>query len=212
MAGLVGAVAQMIGQPSSVRVGIVESVNPVVISAQGVPFEDVGIPSGVQLEVGNPVVLLGQASEAGTDPASWLALGSTSQYGLRLFEANCSATTNLPGALTDLPGTTLSITTTLPVTRCQMWLFGDLDVIAANIATALVRPVIDGALLGAQTQAIAENPVAAAAGRWTVGARATFTLGPGTHEVKLQGQTAIGVANTFRAITTTTGYLLNVYG
>lgn len=212
MTGLGGAVRAMVGQPSSVRVGLVEQINPVVITAQGVPFEDVGIPANVVLQVGNPVVLLGQSSQEGSDPASWLALGSTSQYGLRVLDADCSATTNLPGALTDLPGTTVSFDTTLPVTLCQMWIYADLDVLAANIATAVVRPMVDGVLLGNETQAIAESPVAAIAGRWTVAARAVFTVEPGSHVVKLQGQTAVGVANTFRAIAGTTGFMLNVYG
>jgi hypothetical protein len=212
MATLGQAVHAAVGQPSSVRVGLVDSINPVVVSANGVPFDDVGVPSGVLLEVGNPVVLLGQASEAGSDPASWLALGSNSPYGLRIFEGTCNATTNLPAALTDLPGTTVTFTTTLPVTRCQMWSYADLEVIAANIATAVVRPEVDGALLGATTQIVCENPVAAIAGRWTLSARALFTVGPGDHTVLLQGQTAVGVANTFRAVSSTTGYMLNVYG
>ena len=212
MAGLAEAVHGAVGQPASVRVGVVDGESPLQISAQGVPFEDVGVLNGALLVAGNPVVLLGQCSEAGSDPASWVALGSPSPTGLRIVPVEQSATQNLPNALTDLPGTTITVTTTLPATMCQMWIVADLEVIAANIATAVVRPMVNGVLLGASTQVICENPVAAAAGRWTLAGRATFTLAPGDHEIKLQGQTAVGVANTFRAVVDTTGYMLNVYG
>lgn len=75
MADLAKAVQGAVGQPSSVRVGTVESVSPLVITAQGVPFEDVGFLGPPSLRIGDPVVLLGQSSEAGSDPASWVALG-----------------------------------------------------------------------------------------------------------------------------------------
>lgn len=214
MAGsLGGAIKEMVGAPSSVRVGMVDSVSPVSISAQGVPFEDVGVLTGAHLLVGNPVVMLGQSSQEGSDPASWLALGTASPTGLRILTAEQSTgSILLPAALTDLTGTELTVVTTLPTTRVQMWTFADLDVAAAVIATAVVRPIVDGVALAASTQIICESPVAAIGGRWTLAGRAVFTLAPGTHEVKLQGQTAVGAANTFRTIAGTTGYMLNVYG
>lgn len=76
MAGLAEAVHGAVGQPASVRIGVVQSVNPLEIAAQGVVFEDVGILGSFTPEVGQTVVLLGQSSDAGSDPASWLALGS----------------------------------------------------------------------------------------------------------------------------------------
>lgn len=76
MAGLGEAVAQAVGQPASIRVGTVDSVSPLVISAQGVAFEDVGVLAPFNPVVGMPVVLVGQSSQAGSDPASWLCLGS----------------------------------------------------------------------------------------------------------------------------------------
>lgn len=75
MTGLAEAVQNAVGQPSTVRIGIVESLNPTVISAQGVPFEDVGFIDGYVPVLGDTVPLLGQCSDAGSDPASWLALG-----------------------------------------------------------------------------------------------------------------------------------------
>lgn len=77
MTGLAEAVQGAVGQPASVRIGIVQSVNPTVIAAQGVPFTDVGYLGSFRPVVGQSVVLLGQCSQAGSDPASWLALGSS---------------------------------------------------------------------------------------------------------------------------------------
>jgi hypothetical protein len=75
MAGLAEAMQGAVGQPSSVRIGVVDSVNPLVVSAQGVPFNDVGY-IGEQPLAGDSIAMLGQSSEAGSDPASWLALGA----------------------------------------------------------------------------------------------------------------------------------------
>lgn len=81
MTGLAEAVLGAVGQPASVRIGVVESVSPLVISAQGVPFEDVGLAAAYRPEIGDVAALLGQCSETGSDPASWLAIGaSSSQY------------------------------------------------------------------------------------------------------------------------------------
>lgn len=75
MAGLAEAVQNAVGQPASVRIGMVDSINPTVISAQGAPFEEVGFVDGYVPVAGDTVALLGQSSGSGSDPASWLALG-----------------------------------------------------------------------------------------------------------------------------------------
>lgn len=71
------------GQPASVRIGRVDSDNPLVISAQGTEFNDVGFLQGYSPNEGDIVALLGQSSQAGSDPTSWLCLGSvhTSPFG-----------------------------------------------------------------------------------------------------------------------------------
>lgn len=75
MAGLAEAVQGAVGQPASVRIGVVDSIDPTVVSVQGVVFEEVGFLDGYVPEVGDTVALLGQSTEAGSDPASWLVLG-----------------------------------------------------------------------------------------------------------------------------------------
>ena len=76
MTGLAEAVQGAVGQPASVRIGVVQNVDPLEITAQGVVFEDVGFLGSYRPLVGQTVALLGQSSGAGSDPASWLALGS----------------------------------------------------------------------------------------------------------------------------------------
>lgn len=78
MTGLAEAVQQAVGQPASVRIGTVTSITPFVVSAQGVPFEDVGWLGSYLPQTGDTVILLGQSSESGSDPASWAALGVAS--------------------------------------------------------------------------------------------------------------------------------------
>jgi hypothetical protein len=79
MPGLAEAVHAAVGQPASVRVGLVEQVSPtLVVTAQGVPFQDVGTIDAYLPQVGDVALLLGQCSEAGSDPASWAALGALS--------------------------------------------------------------------------------------------------------------------------------------
>lgn len=69
-------IASAPGQPSSVRIGRVNSTSPTVITAQGVEFNDVGFLGSYVPTAGDVVALLGQSSQAGSDPASWLCLGS----------------------------------------------------------------------------------------------------------------------------------------
>lgn len=86
VANLSEAVQSVAGVPSSVRIGTVQEMAPPVIDLQGQTIEgdQLGVLAGAMIPaVGQPVVLLGQASSTGTDPASWVALGGItrgSQY------------------------------------------------------------------------------------------------------------------------------------
>jgi len=107
MAGLAEAVQNAVGQPSSVRIGMVDSIAPLVVSAQGVPFENVGVIDGYAPLVGDPVALLGQCSEAGSDPASWLLLGKVVPSEGVLQDALQAGTSNI--AVTAATSGTLAI-------------------------------------------------------------------------------------------------------
>lgn len=75
------------GAPSSVRIGTVTGVNPVVVSLQGTVLDDVGFLGSYVPAVGDPVVLLGQSSTVSTDPTSWLALGSSNAVSPAAYQA-----------------------------------------------------------------------------------------------------------------------------
>jgi hypothetical protein len=53
-----------------VRIGTVDSTSPLTVSAQGVTFNDVGVLGGYVPVAGDAVLLLGQSSGVGSDPAS----------------------------------------------------------------------------------------------------------------------------------------------
>lgn len=62
------------GQPSTVRIGVVQQVSPLLINIQGTPFTEVGLISGYVPVVGDTVAVLGQ-SAVSADGSSWLVLG-----------------------------------------------------------------------------------------------------------------------------------------
>ena len=115
-------IASVPGQPSSVRVGTVTSTNPLTISAQGVVFTNVGILGSYHPNVGDTVCLLGQSSASGSDPASWLCMGSVnstaqvhSQGGVALLSfvtlTASSVDVVYPRPWTALPAITVTIGT-----------------------------------------------------------------------------------------------------
>lgn len=68
------------GSPASVRVGVVDSITGgVTVSVQGTVMRGVGLLGSYAPRPGDSVILLGQSSEAGADPASWVALGASQQ-------------------------------------------------------------------------------------------------------------------------------------
>ena len=62
------------GQPATVRIGVVESLLPLVVSVQGTSFQDVGVLGWYVPAIGDVVALLGQ-SAVSADGSSWLVLG-----------------------------------------------------------------------------------------------------------------------------------------
>jgi hypothetical protein len=76
--GLAEAIQGAVGQPASVRIGTVDSALPLSISIQGAVLDDPGVLESYTPATGDAVVLLGQSSTTGSDPASWVALGAAS--------------------------------------------------------------------------------------------------------------------------------------
>lgn len=74
---LVTQITSAPGQPSSVRIGTITSVRPTVgVSIQGTIFTDVGVLGAYYPRTGDVVAVLGQSNASGTDPTSWLILGT----------------------------------------------------------------------------------------------------------------------------------------
>lgn len=76
---LPGQIAAAAGQPSSVRIGQISSTTPLVLTIQGASFsgESVGILGSYVPALGETVAVLGQSKTQGSDPSSWLILGSS---------------------------------------------------------------------------------------------------------------------------------------
>ena len=62
------------GQPATVRIGVVASVAPLVVTVQATPLTNAGVLDGYIPVVGHTVALLGQ-SAVSADGSSWLVLG-----------------------------------------------------------------------------------------------------------------------------------------
>lgn len=80
MAYLVSFVEQIArdrGQPATVRVGTIVSVDPVQVSIQGTVFNDAGFLGDYAPQLGDVVTVLGQ-SAVSADGSSWLVLGEAS--------------------------------------------------------------------------------------------------------------------------------------
>lgn len=71
---LVNQVASIAGQPATVRIGRIASINPVTVTVQDTVFSNVGYIQGWTFHEGETVALLGQSNASGSDPASWLVL------------------------------------------------------------------------------------------------------------------------------------------
>ena len=85
MPSLGEAVQRAVGEPASVRVGTMLTVDPPTVDMNGavVGGDNLGVLAGTMMPpVGDAVVLLGQSSEAGSDPASWVALGGVTPAAL----------------------------------------------------------------------------------------------------------------------------------
>lgn len=198
-----------IGAPSSVRVGKVDSLAPLVVSVQGVPFQTVGTLQSYAPQVGDSVALLGQSPTSGSDPTTWLALGGLSAQGQQNFMAQLTSSVNLPVALTLLAGTTINFTTTSAATLVQAWYTADLESVGATLTQGSVRPVVDGATLPSQTLIVYNMPVINT-GRFTMNQQTMFTVGPGAHTIELHG--AAGVVNQVRASAASTSIMITVHG
>jgi hypothetical protein len=103
-------IATVPGQPSSVRIGTVESVNPIVVSIQGTQFANVGVVAAYYPQVGDVVAVLGglgsPTAQAGSEVISFSALTSftTPVVFDRQFSRQPSVSTNINNATASTAG------------------------------------------------------------------------------------------------------------
>lgn len=188
-------------------IGTVVSGNPLTVSARGGTIEDVGRLSSAAYDTGQPVALIRQDS-------TWLALGSvigSTGSGLALTniqQVMCNALLGLTAAEQDVPGTTITFTTTSPnATVVALW-FGDYEVIAAATAVGTTMLRIDGVTF--VTPAAIFQDVTTG-NRGTVGQVDIRTVTPGTHTALLRANRVGGADGQLRLNAQHTTLLLAVF-
>lgn len=170
---LATSVQGAVGQPSSVRVGTITSINPLVLSVQGSSFQGsaVGVLGSYVPQVGDNVSVVGQSSSAGSDPTSWLILGATRSTGdaiarvVSAFSAAANTTVALAYAPC-APAIGVSFTTNSAGQFLVHWRTG-LDNTAADTKGAMSWEVREGGAVGVGTVVIA------ASDNMVIGLRAT---------------------------------------
>lgn len=203
---LVTSTRNAVGQPSSVRMGTITSVSPLILTVQGAPYSSdaVGVLGWYVPAVGDVVAVLGQSVATGSDPQSWLILGLVRQAdanaGLSVSAvqmATATAVLNLTSIQTPVTGASLTVTTTRDNATILVHWHVDFEAIGATLTTGVCHLVVDG--ITASPQALWEMPTAAAAGRVTAGQTDTQILATaGAHTVRLDGQRAGGADNMIR--------------
>lgn len=207
------------GQPASVRVGRIESVNPVVLSVQGALYnaDAVGVLGSYVPQANDVVSVVGQSVSSGTDPSSWLILGEArpvnTTAGLTVTAvqmASASVLLNLTSVQTPVTGASLTVTTTRDNATIVAHWHGDFEAIGATLTTGVCFLVVDG--VNAAPQALWEMPTAAASGRVTAGQTDTQVLATaGAHTVRLDGLRSGGADNQIRLNATHTTLTVTVY-
>jgi hypothetical protein len=175
-------------------IGTVTSGNPLTVNVRGGSVQP-GRLSTTGLTVGDPVALIRQ-------DATWLALGKMiagTATGLSLTSLQMS--TQGPGALglvaaeADVPGTTITFTTTAPNALVFAIWFGDYEAIAANTATGVTMLRLDGVTLSSPA---ATWRVDAINSRGTTGNADLRTVTPGSHTALLRANRSGGADGTLR--------------
>jgi hypothetical protein len=200
-----GAVEEVMPPDDELVFGTVLSGNPLTVRTRGgdVPA---GRLNGTAADAGDPVAMIRQ-------DATWLMLGSTLAAGAPGFGitfvqrvAQDPGVLNLTAAEQDVPGTTVTFTTSAAVATVVAVWFADYQVLVAATATGVTMLRLDGVT----------DPTAAtwrdstAANRGTTGQANVLTVGPGTHTAVLRANRAGGADGQLRLNPLHTSLLLVV--
>jgi hypothetical protein len=174
--------------------GVVVSGNPLTVNVRGDNLQP-GRLSTTGLTTGDTVALIRQ-------DATWLALGKMitgSATGLSMTSLQMSfltpAVLGLVAAEADVPGTTITFTTTAPNAVVFAIWFGDYEANAANTATGVTMLRIDGVTLASPA---ATWRIDAVNSRGTTGNADIRTVTPGSHTAILRANRVGGADGTLR--------------
>lgn len=187
-------------------IGTVVSGNPLVVNVRG-GEQSPGRLSTAALAAGDPVLLLRQE-------ATWAALGkvisgNSTGFGLTgLYMSASNAILNLTAVEQDVPGTSITFTTTSPAANVVAIWFGDYDVSVVATATGVTMLRIDGVTLPAPAATYRQ---ATAGDRGTTGQADLRTVPPGTHTAILRANRSGGLDLQLRLLASHTTLLLAVF-
>lgn len=210
MEELAATIVDSAGQPATVRVGTVTSVNPLGISLGGAPMnmEAVGV-IGSGFAIGGPALLLGQSVKGGSSSgSSWVALGAPADSGAsdilrrgltQLVELSASAPVSIVAASTAVPGCSATVTTRASNAVFEAIVFCDLTVSGAT-GTVVAELTVDGATHPEQVILGASANLRVTAGQ-TFGDTLTS---PGDHTFSLSVRNASGLSSGTLSATHTT--------
>lgn len=198
------------GLPATVRVGTIESVNPLVLTVQSTQFSNdaVGVLGSYSPVAGDSVPVLGQSAQPGSDPSTWLILGKAvgalgQGRGIGDIKyANATADLSTTAVDTAITGAMFSITTTRPDALLLTWWTTDFRSVLAAVTLSVSSLRVDNA---ARPQ-LGVFGNSAASQRATVSQMCLVTVAtPGVHTVALFGQKLAGTdaAHTIGTLHTT---------
>lgn len=198
------------GVPASVRVGTVTSASPVSVQVQSTTLNaaTLGVLGSYDPAVGDVVALLGQSTQAGTDPATWLVLGEMvasgglgRSVGAIAFVAS-NGNLDLTAVATLVPGTATTITSNRAgATLISIW-SADMASLGAVNTTGIVEHLIDGA--AAAASANFANGAVPNVRATNIQINVTTLATAGVHTLSLRGVRSGGADAMIRVVATHT--------
>jgi hypothetical protein len=204
---LADAVEDALPSDNELVIGVVTSGNPLTVTVRGGTPEGVGRLSTTGLAAGDNVALIREG-------ATWLSLGkmiagTATGLGLTGLSASAaSSTLALTAVEQDIPGTTITFTTSSPSASVVAWWHADFEtlVAATAVGTAMLR--VDG-VTAASPAAIYKQLTATE--RLVVGQATLLQVAPGTHTAVLRANRVGGADGQLRTNAGHTTLLLAVF-
>lgn len=204
---LADAVEDALPSDNELVMGVVTSGDPLAVSVRGGSPEGVGRLSTTGLATGDTVALIREG-------ATWLALGKMiagTATGLGLTGLNMSAASGvlaLTAVEQDIPGTTISFTTSSPSAFVVAWWFADYETLVAATAVGTTMLRVDG-VTNASPAAIYKQLTATE--RLVIGQADLLQVNSGNHTAVLRANRVGGADGQLRTNAAHTTLLLAVF-